>query len=193
MSALLADDGTVIPLEVDRWHAEPSLEDLVVLDRAAPPVLDVGCGPGRHVLALAERGVMAMGVDASPAAVRLARSRGAPVLERSVFGRIPQAGRWGSALLLDGNIGIGGDPIALLRRVGVLIRRGGTVLVEVEPTWDPGRVVDVRLSHEGVLSPVFPWALVSAGDIADVAASAGLVVDDSWVGGARWFVALVHR
>jgi SAM-dependent methyltransferase len=189
----IVEDDQPLVLDLACWAGPANAADEDVLDRAVGPVLDVGCGPGRHVLALAERGVMAMGVDASPAAVRLARSRGAPVRERSVFGRIPQAGRWGSALLLDGNIGIGGDPIALLRRVGVLIRRGGTVLVEVEPTWDPGRVVDVRLSHEGVLSPVFPWALVSAGDIADAAASAGLVVDDSWVGGARWFVALVHR
>ena len=40
--------------------------DEAVLDRAQAPVLDVGCGPGRHVLALARRGHLALGVDIAP-------------------------------------------------------------------------------------------------------------------------------
>ena len=36
-------------------------------------ILDVGCGPGRHSLALARRGFRAVGVDASPEFVDLAR------------------------------------------------------------------------------------------------------------------------
>ncbi|ELY79116.1 class I SAM-dependent methyltransferase [Natrinema gari] len=39
------------------------------------PVLDVGCGAGKHLLWWAERGVDAVGVDASPNAVRTARER----------------------------------------------------------------------------------------------------------------------
>ena len=76
----------------------------------AGPVLDVGCGPGRLVLGLAQRGTVALGVDPAPAAVALARSRGAPVLQRSVFDPLPGQGRWRTVLLADGNIGIGGDP-----------------------------------------------------------------------------------
>lgn len=40
-------------------------------------VLDVGCGPGRHALALARRGVRVVGVDRSEAFVRLARDAAA--------------------------------------------------------------------------------------------------------------------
>ena len=36
-------------------------------------VLDVGCGPGRHALALADRGIAVHGVDLSPDFVALAR------------------------------------------------------------------------------------------------------------------------
>ena len=36
-------------------------------------VLDVGCGPGRHALSLARRGLDVLGVDHSPDFVRLAR------------------------------------------------------------------------------------------------------------------------
>jgi SAM-dependent methyltransferase len=37
-------------------------------------VLDAGCGPGRHALELAKRGIRVVGVDASPDFVALARS-----------------------------------------------------------------------------------------------------------------------
>ena len=40
-------------------------------------VLDVGCGPGRHSLELARRGIAAVGVDASPEFVALARAAAA--------------------------------------------------------------------------------------------------------------------
>src|SRR5680860_1287544 len=53
-----------------------------------PAVLDVGCGPGRHVLACAERGMIALGLDAA-AAIEIALARGAPVLQRSIFASVP--------------------------------------------------------------------------------------------------------
>ncbi len=40
-------------------------------------VLDVGCGPGRHSLALARRGIVCHGIDASPGFVGLARDAAA--------------------------------------------------------------------------------------------------------------------
>ncbi len=51
----------------------------------------------------------------------IARRHGVNVLERSIFDHVPGAGRWRTALLLDGNIGIGGDPVALLERLGDLL------------------------------------------------------------------------
>ena len=65
-------------LPLARWLGPAGAVDERVLERARGPVLDVGCGPGRHVHALARRGVLALGVDVSPVAVRLARARGAP-------------------------------------------------------------------------------------------------------------------
>jgi SAM-dependent methyltransferase len=114
--------GTVISLPSARWWREPGREEEAILDLAIGPVLDLGCGPGRHTVALARRGVRSLGVDSSSAAVAAARARGAAVVHRSVFDRLPDEGRWASALLLDGNVGIGGDPVALLRRVRSLVR-----------------------------------------------------------------------
>jgi SAM-dependent methyltransferase len=39
-------------------------------------VLDVGCGPGRHSIALAQRGIEVLGVDLSPDFIELARAAG---------------------------------------------------------------------------------------------------------------------
>jgi SAM-dependent methyltransferase len=187
---LRADDGTVVPLDLDRWHARPDAEELALLDRVRPPVLDLGCGPGRHVVALGERGVPALGIDAAPSAVATARSRGALVLERSIFARIPGAGRWGTVLLLDGNVGIGGDPAALLGRARSLLRTDGQVLAEVAAPATPSRSLDVRLERRGVLGQPFPWAVLGADDVVATAADAGLRVDELWRGGDRWFTQL---
>ncbi len=187
---LRAGDGTVVPLDLERWHHLPDADELALLDRVRPPVLDLGCGPGRHVVALGERGVPALGIDAAPSAVATARSRGALVLERSIFARIPGAGRWGTVLLLDGNIGIGGDAAALLHRSRSLLRADGHVLAELAPPGTPSRSLDVRLERHGVQGPVFPWAVLGVDDIDDTAASAGLRVDDLWRGGDRWFTQL---
>src|SRR5580704_3810742 len=49
-------DGRRTPLRIDDWlHVIPG--DLSILDRCQGPTLDVGSGPGRLTVALAERGV----------------------------------------------------------------------------------------------------------------------------------------
>jgi SAM-dependent methyltransferase len=181
------EQGRARRLPLARWLGPAGAVDERVLDRAIGPVLDVGCGPGRHVSSLARRGVLALGVDVSPVAVRLARARGAKAIERSIFDRLPGAGTWGSALLLDGNIGIGGRPDALLRRVADLLAPGGRILLELDP---PGAGADtqrLRLESDGEASEWFAWARVSIDALAGPATAAGLVVTERWCDGGRWF------
>jgi SAM-dependent methyltransferase len=184
-------DDTAIPLALKRWLGPLAAADSNVLDRAGAPVLDVGCGPGRHVLALARRGHLALGVDIAPAAVRLARRRGAQVIEASVFARIPGAGTWGSALLLDGNIGIGGAPDALLTRMRQLLRPAGEVLVELAPPDVAVTSERIRLEVDGRCSRSFAWAYVGADAIDTVAHAAGFAVTERWQDERRWFARLV--
>jgi SAM-dependent methyltransferase len=183
-------DGSVIALALERWLGPLTAADEAVLDRAQAPVLDVGCGPGRHVLALARRGYLALGLDIAPAAVRVAVQRGAPAIEASVFERIPGAGTWGSALLLDGNIGIGGAPAALLARLRQLLRSGGEVLVELAPPGIGATSEPIRLELDGHLSRAFPWAYVGVEAIAEPARAAGLHVTETWESERRWFARL---
>jgi SAM-dependent methyltransferase len=190
-AALVSDCGAVIPLAVARWHASADSTERALLASLDDPVLDLGCGPGRIVAALAETGRVALGVDTSPAAVASARRKGASVLQRSVFDPLPGERRWGSALLLDGNIGIGGDPVRLLSRCEQLLRSAGSVLAEVDPPDVPTRSLTVRLESPSGASRWFPWAQVGADGFAKLAATAGLEPAGCVVAGRRWFAKAV--
>jgi SAM-dependent methyltransferase len=54
------------------------LVDVLGLE-AGMRVLDAGCGPGRHALELARRGIEVVGVDTSPDFIALARGEAAPL------------------------------------------------------------------------------------------------------------------
>jgi SAM-dependent methyltransferase len=186
---LRSGNGSLRPAAVRRWLGPVTDVDERVLARATGPVLDVGCGPGRHVHALASRGVLALGVDISPAAVTLARRRGVPVIEQSIFDRIPGAGKWRSALLLDGNVGIGAGPASLLRRLASLLAPRGEVLVELDPPGSGIECVRLWLEHGDASAP-FDWALVALDAIVGPAAEAGFDVVERWRDGDRWFARL---
>jgi len=172
---LVGDDGRILPVAPRRWLAPAADEDGWLLDRCTGPTVDLGCGPGRLVAGLAGRGVPALGVDCSPLAVRQCHSRGAAVLHRDVFATLPGEGRWHHVLLADGNIGIGGDPVRLLRRCAALLRCGGTMLVEAE---HPGAGLwrgAARLQEAaGAAGPWFPWAVAELPALAALATLAGL-------------------
>ncbi|HEY4455006.1 MAG TPA: class I SAM-dependent methyltransferase [Pseudonocardiaceae bacterium] len=181
-------DGTQISLPVARWHAAADTADELLLDRCTGPTLDIGCGPGRLTIALGRRAVPVLGVDVSPVAVRLTKRGGGVALQRDVFGRMPGVGRWQHVLLADGNVGIGGDPLALLRRVATLLDVGGTALVEVAAPGTGLLRIPVRLADEG--ESWFPWAVLDAQAAVGIGRKAGLV--PSWHGdhADRWFVEL---
>ena len=187
---LRAHDHTHVPLDVARWHRAVSADEQALLDRTVGPVLDVGCGPGRLVGALVAAGRHAAGLDASQAAVRAARTRGAPVLHASIFDPLPATGLWGTVLLVDGNIGIGGNPAELLARVELLLDWPGRVLVELDGPHACGRRLVVRLEGAGLTSRWFPWAQVTVSDIVSLARSCGFVTTEVWAAGDRWFAQL---
>ncbi|MFI6784571.1 methyltransferase domain-containing protein [Micromonospora sp. NPDC050276] len=194
---LVHTDGRRDLLPVRRWHGppEPAIESLAA--RCTGPTIDLGCGPGRLTRALAQRGLVALGVDISAEAVRLTQGRGVVALRRDVFEPLPGEGRWAHALLVDGNIGIGGDPVRLLRRCGSLIAADGTLVVEVEPPgaglWQGQAYVLSGSSGEGALrGPAFRWARVGAEAVARTAAAADLRVADHFRFGPRWFAELAR-
>jgi SAM-dependent methyltransferase len=183
-------DGSVMALALSRWLAPADETDEVLLSGISGPVLDVGCGPGRHLHALAARGVFALGVDLSPAAVALARDRGARAIVASIFEEVPGAGTWRTALLLDGNIGIGGAPQRLLARVGALLMPRGEVIVELDRPGASTATLAARLEIATEASDWFRWARVSIDDVEPIARDAGYEVIDRARLDGRWFARL---
>jgi hypothetical protein len=126
--------------------------------------------------ALASRGRPVLGIDVVPEAVGLSLDRGVATLVRDVFDAVPGEGRWETALLADGSIGIGGDPLALLARVRELISPLGRVVVELAPPGTGIQTRHLRLETAIGRSAPFPWTLVGADAIAAVADAVALRV-----------------
>jgi SAM-dependent methyltransferase len=183
-------DGTSLPLALERYLGVADETDRSLLQDIRGPVLDVGCGPGRHLHILARQGVFALGVDLSPVAVELARGRGARAIVASVFDELPGPHWWRTALLLDGNVGIGGSPGRLLARIARLLAPGGEVIVELGGSEAPSGPVEARLESSSGTSAWFPWAMVGYDEIDAVAGSAGYRVSRRWSGDGRWFARL---
>ncbi|MEU2393507.1 methyltransferase domain-containing protein [Streptomyces sp. NPDC007369] len=185
-------DGWLLPLDVERWLADADAADESVLARCRGAVLDIGCGPGRLVAALAGRGHPVLGVDVSPAAVTRTVRRGGTALCRSVFGPLPGEGRWTTVLLIDGNIGIGGDPAALLDRITALLGPGGRVMAEAAPVEVDERC-EVRLDDgRGAPGASFPWARVGPEALRRDAERAGWTAVAGWTDAGRRFTELAR-
>lgn len=188
---LRAHTGETLELDLGRWHDPATDEEADLLDTVEGPVIDLGCGPGRLVVRLASQRVPALGVDSSPSAIALARMRGATVLQRDIFGPLPGEGRWGTALLFDGNVGIGGDPARLLRRCRQLTGGRGEVVAEVQPPGTGWRRLTAWFERDGRRSESFAWAVVGADAIAGLAAKAGFEVTGlAPTASGRWFARL---
>lgn len=171
------DDGRLYRLPVHSWlggHGCNPEFDTAVVGLCEGPTIDLGCGPGRLVTHLVKRSIPALGVDQSATAVRLARRSGAPVLMRNVFAPLPGTGRWQTVLLADGNVGLAGDPLRVLRRAAELMMRGGRCVVEFDPAVAGVCTSWVRLESSRTSGPWFRWAAVGVDCAAALAAEVGM-------------------
>ena len=186
-------DGRRTDLPVARWlgnHPGDGPFDDAVLAMCDGPTLELGCGPARLIARLALRGVPALGVDRSPRAVELARARGAHALCADVFEPLPGAGLWRTVLLIDGNVGLAGDPLRILRRCREMLAAEGYVLVEFDAHHRGATTTFTRLEtaeHDG---PWFPWATVGLDHAEKLAERAGLRLKDIQVIGDRALASL---
>ena len=170
-------------------------------------VLDVGCGPGRHAHALAERGIEVLGVDISQRFVDLARAD-APAgarFERADARSLPFLAEFDAAIsLCQGAFGLAGGPGApldgdgaVLDGMGRALRPGGRLAVSAFSAYFQLRYLEERdafdadagVNHErteirdegGVIEEVDLWTTCfTPRELRLLAARAGLEVDHLW-------------
>ena len=165
-------------------------------------VLDVGCGPGRHALELARRGIEVHGVDLSPEFVDLARAAaGTEGLDASFevldVRDLSVDGVFDAAICLcQGGFGLlGGDDEAdVLGRIGRAVRPGGGLVVSAFHSYfavrhlEDGESFDSRTGvlhetailrdPEGREAPFDLWTTTfTAREIRALAEAVGLVVE----------------
>jgi glycosyltransferase A (GT-A) superfamily protein (DUF2064 family)/SAM-dependent methyltransferase len=183
-------DQNALPLDISRWSGPADAVDLMVAARCEPAVIDLGCGPGRMVQALTESGRPALGVDMSSVAVEMSMTRGGLALRRRIDEPLPAEGRWGTALLMDTNIGLGGDVAALLARCMRLVIPGGLIICEVDPRPERYEVHSVVLRTRLAASAPLPWSRIGAAALIRIARSLDLLLVEEWTSSDRAFVAL---
>ncbi|WP_372735203.1 methyltransferase domain-containing protein [Nocardioides sp.] len=178
-------------LSLEDWTHAADLDDLAIIALCEGPTIDLGCGPGRLTEALTRHGHLALGVDVTGEAVAHTLQRGVAALRRDVFGPLPGEGRWHTALLADGNVGIGGNPVALLDRVRRLLDPRGHAVVEVAPPGTAMTTGPASLHAGDLVTRTFDWTVVGVDQIESLTRQAGLVTRAIHPIGCR-FVAVVE-
>ena len=109
---------------------------------------------------------------------------------QSIFDAVPDTGQWRCGLLLDGSIGIGGNPESLLRRVSGVLSKRGRLLVETVHPREASEDLHVRVETAVSSGPWFRWSVVSHLDVTALAATSGFLVNDTWEDEGRYFAQL---
>lgn len=142
-------DGLIVPESIGIYFAghatwNPALASLV--ETVQGPVLDVGCGAGKHSLHLQEDGVDVTGLDISPGAITVSRERG---LHQAICGDLwvdlPQ--HYSTVLMLGGGLSLLGDVenrVSMLERLADLTLPGGRIIAQAVD-------LDLMTAHDPLL------------------------------------------
>jgi SAM-dependent methyltransferase len=164
-------------------------------------VLDVGCGAGRVALVLQEQGFEVEGVDASPLAIRAARTVGVRATRCIELEALTdELGRFGSILLFGNNFGIFGTPSRARRMLTRWARRaspGARIFAESTNPYSGGApIVDrayyrrnkargvapgqtkYRILYQDLVGSWNPWLFVSQRELRAIVRGTGWRIAD---------------
>jgi SAM-dependent methyltransferase len=178
-------------------------------------VLDVGCGAGRVALHLQERGHEVVGIDLSPLAVAVARSRGAKDVRELPVTRVSRKlGRFDTIVMFGNNFGLVGSRRRapwLLRRFRSITNEGARILAEsVDPykTDRPdhrayhrrnrrrgrmGGQLRIRIRYNHYTTPWFDYLLASPEEMAKLARGTGWELAEVIDEGEHVYVGVLER
>ncbi|SHF11204.1 class I SAM-dependent methyltransferase [Streptoalloteichus hindustanus] len=127
-------DGTAFSEDVAHYYAPPDHwwpTDVMACERAVGRVLDIGCGAGRHALAVAAAGHETVAVDPARGAVAVARRRGVDARVGGLGSLPPGIGRFDTFLLAGGGIhllGVLDNARKALTELAAVARPGARIL-----------------------------------------------------------------
>jgi SAM-dependent methyltransferase len=107
------DDGYIGATDAASYFGPPSdwsPAEQWGCNQALGRVLDVGCGAGRHAVALRRSGHEVVGIDTSPGAVEIARARGVHAVQASIIDVPVAIGMFSTILMAGNNLGLLGEP-----------------------------------------------------------------------------------
>ena len=194
--AIRRDDGFA---EEGSWPASyfspPPAEEQTLLQHLRGRVLDVGCGPGRHLLWLQEQGREAVGLDHSGGAVAIAQARGCRrlTLMKAVALGFPDQS-FDNVLLMGNNLGLAGTLESTVQFFGELHRivtPGGFLLGVARDPLITDRPLDrayqqekrnqgrprgevlLRFEYDGRVGEWFPWLRLERDRLPSLLGTAG--------------------
>jgi len=158
-------------------------------------VLDIGCGAGRHVLYLQNKGFDVLGIDISPLAIKVCKLRGlkkAKVL--SITQISSKLGKFDTILMMGNNFGLFGNPKRarwLLKKFHKITKEKGRIIAETRDPyktdnpdhisyheWNrkrarlPGQV-RIRIRYKKYVTPWFDYLFVSKEELKEILAGTG--------------------
>lgn len=165
------------------------------LGQARGRILDIGCGAGRHTLAMHSKGYDVVGIDVSPLALEVCRKRGAADVRcLPVTGVNSRLGQFDTILMLGNNFGLLANPRRarwLLRRFYRMSSPEGLIIAENRDpfqTDDPihlayhernrqrGRMagqVRIRVRYKNLKDPWFDYLFVSQQEMMNILEGTG--------------------
>lgn len=133
------DDGFIHPSALYPRYYLADYKDWQLHERkairyAAGRVLDIGCGGGRISLYLQNRGFDVLGIDTSPLAVKVCKSRGLRKARVMSITELKSGlGTFSTILMIGNNFGLFGSPTRakrLLRRLYKITTRNALIIAE---------------------------------------------------------------
>ena len=196
------------PDDLDEW-------DAWALERATGRVLDVGCGPGRHMAALQARDVDVTGVDPSALLIAICHERGLVALEGALPDLPTNLGTFDTLLLLGNNLGLlGSREEAKKTMVGlaaVASPDAQILATTVDPCPDgcvsdhhpyhqantdagrlPGQLM-LRARYRNLADPWLDYLLIAPRDLEELLSSGPWRLADYYGSEGRYAVRLIRR
>jgi SAM-dependent methyltransferase len=178
-------------------------------------VLDVGCGAGRVMLHLKQRGFEVVGIDSSPGAIRACKLRGAgPAHVMPIQALGPALGTFDTILMLGGNLGLFGTPDRarrILRRFHRMTTDTGRIIgasrdrtKEEDPEVAEyvrrnrklGRVSGqsrVRIRYRRVVTPWFDFFRITPDELVDLLDGTGWQIRRTLQSGDDLYIAVIDK